>query len=152
MAAKFDSKIESPDVLSVNDMNHLNCLIREEPDQFGEFVTLVDYEMASMNPRGRDIANHFIMWHYKFDHSAQLDYPDEETRRRMIGYYLAATAEIVGKQLDAELDTVEHLLLESEFYAMMWLFQIYSEQLQPKQPPHMMSDPANAGILLVSLI
>ena len=149
---KIVPKVQSPDVLCTNDMNHMNCLIRDEPDQFGEIVTLVDYELASMNPRGRDLGNHFIMWEYKADESESLVYPSEDVRKRIIAKYLAATLEITGRKPIEDIDTVEHLLLESEFYALMWLVQLYSEVLQPKDPPHMMADPKNTLVLLVSML
>lgn len=50
--AATEKKIKTRYVMNNNDMKRDNCLIRDVPDEFGERVVLIDYEINSMNPRG----------------------------------------------------------------------------------------------------
>ena len=55
----------SPVVFSHNDINTGNILVKEETE-CREPVVLIDYEFASYNYRGFDLANHFNEWMYDY--------------------------------------------------------------------------------------
>lgn len=93
-----EAKVNSREVLCTNDMNRLNCLVRDgewkcpllinarligHTDCFGERVTLIDYENASWNNRGKDWGNHFLFWLVEVPAPtmrSNLDYPNDEIR------------------------------------------------------------------------
>ena len=138
------SKIYSPDVLSTNDMNRANALIRDNPDRYGERVTLVDYELASMNPRGKDLGNHFLMWTIEVnspDFLSNVDYPSEDYRREIIEYYLEESKKVNKdyKWDDNGRDSIEHLLLESEYFALQAMMFWLSFTLEPKNESNPMN-------------
>jgi len=61
----FLRHVPSPVVFSHNDINCGNILVREgNPDW--DPVMFIDYEFASYNYRGFDLANHFIEWVYDY--------------------------------------------------------------------------------------
>ena len=132
------SKIYSPDVLSTNDMNRANTLIRDTPDIYGERVTLVDYELASMNPRGKDLGNHFVMIVldvFAPDFLSHANYPSEDYRREIIINYLDESKKINKdyKWDDEGRDSVEHLLLEAEYFALEKMLYFIAFITEPKE-------------------
>lgn len=104
-------------------MNRLNCLVRDEPDQFGELVTLIDYEFASTNARGVDLAGHFCVWLMGVNNAtglSGLSYPSEDIRRDYLMAYLDETKLQAKFEFDENgRDSLEHLTLEVDFYAVV---------------------------------
>ena len=131
---KIHPKIKAPIVFSVNDMNRLNTLVRDQVDQFGHRVTLIDYEFSAMNNRGNDLGGHFGMWILDLNATndsfrSTLDLPSEDIRREYAEAYLHETSKI--RKLDPIIDNVEQLLLEAEFYGMSVMLLFFSWVLDP---------------------
>ena len=62
----FIKVVDSPVVFSHNDINTGNILVREDGSNNWDPVVFIDYEFASYNYRGFDIANHFNEWMYDY--------------------------------------------------------------------------------------
>ena len=132
---KSQPLIRSPLVFSTNDMNRLNCLIRDKPDQFDEIVTLIDYEFSSTNYRGSDLGGHFGYWIMDFNQAnfrSSLTMPSETIRREYAEAYLDETRKISTRKLDDEIDSVEHILLEAEFYGLSVMLLFLAWILEPE--------------------
>jgi len=117
-------KVKSRKVFCIVDMNKLNCLIRDEPDAYGESVTLIDYEASSYGPRGYDIGGHYNHWLVdltKEKFLSGVDYPSTELRREYCANYLKMSKQVSSEKYDPEIDSVECLLMESEFYSLVQL-------------------------------
>lgn len=125
-------------VFCSSDMNRLNCLIRDEPDKFGEIVTLIDYELSSFSNRGLDIGNHFN-W-YIIDITAKtrlsgMEYPDEQRRHEFVTTYLeeAKKENYYDKFDEYGLDSVDQVLKEAEFYGMIYAYFFVAFMLKPNK-------------------
>lgn len=125
-------KIPSRIVLSHNDMNRTNFLVvpqKESQKERLERVMIVDFEICAYNYRGCDIGSHFknrtIDVRKLFDGSNPYDtgipYPTEEERRFFVRQYLRE-AETWITDWNQETDTEDHLLLEAEFYGLLYHF------------------------------
>ena len=128
-------------VFSHNDMNRANCIIREGPgtETMAEVdkVILIDYEFCCYIWRGSDIGQHFhnrTIDVTKFTKSAMegetdsgkvnyqsdLKYPTEEERRYFIQEYVDEVKKLGTYQIDPELESVESMLIEAEFFGLLW--------------------------------
>lgn len=132
--------IHSPIVLCTNDRNASNTLVREQPDQLDEYVTLIDFEAASLSERGKDIGMHF--WWYMADVTSPTflsgyDYPSEAIRSDFIRMYLNESQKIIrDREWDAEgLDSVEHVLHEAEYFAIVGAYYMASFAYEPFRSP-----------------
>lgn len=120
----MEKKVKSRVVLCNVDCNWLNCLIRNETDQFGERVTLIDYEYAQNYRRGFDFGFHFCSWVMDLgvakDHLSGLDHPIQEIRRQYVEAYLIEFAKSSKVKLDSKLDSVDHMMMEIDFYELFF--------------------------------
>jgi thiamine kinase-like enzyme len=116
---KHDCKI----TVTHGDTNYLNILVKDSSDesQGGKDsetcnVMLIDYETVSYSYRGFDIGGHFNERMYSYNRpDSQLTgfaAPDDNEQRSFCESYLREMREL-GGDLSAEMDTVEHLLLEA---------------------------------------
>ena len=124
-------------VFSLNDLNRANCIIREgaeaETMDAIDRLLLIDYEFCCYIWRGCDIGQHFYNRtvdvtkvavkkgsadHVDF-HSA-LSYPSEEERRYFIQNYLDEVRMLGTYELDSTIDSVENILIESEYFGILW--------------------------------
>ena len=114
-----------------NDMNRANCLLKEEGKDVDEKVVLVDYEFCCYNYRGCDLGSHFqnrMMDVTKLAEqqmkeggmSSGLTYPSEPERRFFVRAYLAEITRIGAFPFDPETDTEDNLLLEAEFFGLVY--------------------------------
>ena len=119
-------------VFSLNDLNRANCIVREGPgtetmDELDK-VIIIDYEFCSFCWRGSDIGQHFHnrtvdvskMASGELEYQSGLKYPSEEERRYFIQEYLDEVHKLGTYQMDAELDSVETVLIEAEFFGLLW--------------------------------
>lgn len=148
--AEMTQKICSPLVLCTNDLNHMNILVRDEPDAFGELVTIIDYELSALNHRGYDIGYYFIMHCIDVANDTMLSglpYPSLEVRREFCETYLkemrklqkTSINEKITQQLrnNNKVDTVDHMLMESEFHAMiaaLWVVVFVMKKREENDP------------------
>ncbi|KAJ6645404.1 Choline/ethanolamine kinase [Pseudolycoriella hygida] len=101
------------------DVNKNNVLVRDEPDTFGERVMMIDYELCARDYRGRDIGQVFLMKIFEMKDGyfyICCDYPDEAWRRTFVEEYLKETRSLNYFEWDEKLDSVDHLLMEAEFF------------------------------------
>ena len=128
---KVRSKLNAPLVFSLNDLNRMNVLVRDQPDLSGHRVTLIDYEFSATNYRGNDLGCHLSFgWACSLspdvpNFATSIGVPPEEVRRNYIEHYLNETSKF--KVLDPELDNVEQLLFEVDFaiIANLMLFLVW---------------------------
>ena len=109
MMAKVGGKM----VLTHGDTNFNNILVCEESGG-GKRVLLVDYETAKHGFRGNDLGNLFVnkvlKWDASSDRRSGYPYPSYEERSAFCEAYLRT----LGADVEPEVDTLEHLLLEGE--------------------------------------
>jgi hypothetical protein len=129
-------KIGGRVIYSLNDMNRLNCLIRDEPDEVGYVVALIDYETSSMGYRGVDIGNHFNFHLLDLDSPTRLSklpYASPEYQRKFVESYLDETRTISTYQDfdDKDLDSVDRVLLEAKFHGALYAMFIACFMVKP---------------------
>lgn len=101
------------------DINKNNVLVRDEADKFGERVMMIDYELCARDFRGRDIGQIFVMKLFEMEDGyffISCNYPDEAWRRLFITEYLRETKALNYFEWDEKLDSVDHVLMEAEFF------------------------------------
>jgi len=91
----FIKVVDSPVVFSHNDINTGNILVREDGSNNWDPVVFIDYEFASYNYRGFDIANHFNEWMYDYGrkdfpyyHRNTDKYPTIKEQERWVRMYV----------------------------------------------------------------
>ncbi|XP_037027687.1 choline/ethanolamine kinase-like [Bradysia coprophila] len=116
---KLESSVGGRIVTTLGDINKNNILVLDKPDKFGERVMIIDYEGFSMDFRGRDIGQIFLMKIVENNDGylcRSCDYPDEAWRRKFIAEYLKETESMNNFLWNENLDNVEHLVMETEFF------------------------------------
>lgn len=99
----FCKSVSSPLVLCHNDLHQGNIMLRASDKS----IILVDFEYASLSPRGFDIANHFCEWaaDYQKEIPDDLDYedffPDKEEQMNFIMAYCSEATQ-VGLSIDPD--------------------------------------------------
>jgi len=124
--------VKSPLVHAHYDINTGNTLIRDKPDKHGHYVMLVDYEGACMEQRGFDLATHFnfcLSDASKPGYLSGKGYPSLDYRHNFIEKYLNEWQK--QHKLDPELDTVDHILLETAINAPLHALFLLSWWLVP---------------------
>ncbi|KAI8060138.1 kinase-like domain-containing protein [Gongronella butleri] len=101
--------INSPVVFGHNDLQYGNILRREGKGS----LVLVDFEYSGYNPRGYDIANHFVEWRYDY-HGDKAEYmslpfPTDEEQRVFLGAYLETMKHELG--VDTTVDELQREVL-----------------------------------------
>jgi len=115
----LESVISGRIVTISGDINKNNILVRDEPDKFGERVMMIDYELCARDYRGRDIGQIFVTKIFEMDDGyfdKISDYPDEAWRRLFITEYLKETKTLNYFEWDDKLDSVDHVLMEADFF------------------------------------
>lgn len=132
-------RIHSKVVVSHNDTNRANVMIdRSVETVTKDSIRLVDFEFSGYNYRGSDIGSHFNnrrvdmakVVEGKFE--KHLPYPDRVKREHFIQQYLDELNQL-GVELGATTDTVEHILLESEFYGNLSHFIFFAFMVSDHQ-------------------
>lgn len=130
-------KVTSRNVFMIRDANFLNTLVRSYPTKGQLKVSLIDYEDCCYTSRGVHIGAHFanrvISWDDRNDKftGGSVPYPDEDDRREFIEEYLKETKRLNYYEMDHEkIDSVEHLLVESEIGSMHVYFTLFSNFLE----------------------
>ncbi|KAG4080130.1 hypothetical protein HA402_008201 [Bradysia odoriphaga] len=116
---KLESSVGGRIVTTIGDINKNNILILDKSDKLGERVMIIDYEGVSMDFRGRDIGQIFLMKIVENNDGKlcrSCDYPDEAWRRKFITEYLKETKSLNNFMWNENLDTLEHLVMETEFF------------------------------------
>jgi thiamine kinase-like enzyme len=119
-------------VLCHMDCQSLNLLLLEHPSQSqtttNKDLKLIDFEYASPNPRGIDIANTFLEFNNMNGLQVSSDwdaYPDSTTQNEFLHAYLSATATTTTStttnwDLDASRDEIGKLTLFSHLSWAIW--------------------------------
>lgn len=105
--------------LTQGDTNHLNVLVRNSSSYSSKSdsrVLLIDFETTTYSPRGFDLGGHFTERMYCHSQPGSrltgAPAPDEDEQRVFCEAYLQELRDL-GEDLDAEVDNVEHLILEA---------------------------------------
>ncbi|XP_043718780.1 probable choline kinase 2 [Telopea speciosissima] len=105
-----------------NDLQYGNIMMDEET----RVITIIDYEYASYNPVGFDLANHFceMAANYNSEEPHILDYgryPDLEERQRFVCRYLSSSGdEPTDLEVEQVLEDVEKYTLASHLLWGLW--------------------------------
>lgn len=109
------SSFNYPVTFAHNDLLGPNIIYNEEQKR----IFFIDYEYASHNYRGFDIANHFCEW-AGYD-LAYERYPNKEDQREFFCYYLEALGETpTEEKLHSMFVEVNKFALTSHFYWATW--------------------------------
>lgn len=107
--------------LTQGDTNHLNVLVRNPLGSEGEGeidsrIVLIDYETTAHSYRGFDLGGHFTERMYCHSQPGSrltgAPAPDKDEQRVFCEAYLQELRDL-GGDLDADVDNVEHLVLEA---------------------------------------
>ncbi|ORX44937.1 kinase-like protein [Hesseltinella vesiculosa] len=86
--------IKSPVIFGHNDLQYGNILKREGTGA----LVLVDFEYSGYNPRGYDIANHFMEWRYDYHgvHPALFacEFPTHDEQRNFLQAYIGSMKDL----------------------------------------------------------
>lgn len=116
---KVEKTVSGRIVTISGDLNKNNILIRDEPDTFGERAMMIDYELTARDYRGRDLGQIFVFRGIEMVDGffkVKCDYPDENWRRSLVTEYLNETKKINYFEWNDNLDNVEHVLMEADFF------------------------------------
>jgi len=109
------SKIHSPLVFSHNDLQYGNIMLTNHG------VVFIDFEYASYNPRGYDLANHFCEWAYNYHKSTNPHlgnwnhYPSKDQQRHFCRHYLMQSNQEEPESEPSEQD-IEQLRYEANMF------------------------------------
>lgn len=151
-AKSIEKKIGSRIVTCKGDLVKHNILVLEEPDIFGERIVIIDYERAAREYRGRDIGEVFAMRQYEMIDgifTLVCDYPKEEWRRTFIEKYLNETKTLGYFEWDDVLDSVDHVLMEAEFFGLYILLLYASSIVRLKTDAAMRQQPKDTAKLWI---
>jgi thiamine kinase-like enzyme len=101
----FCKSVASPLVLCHNDLHQGNIMLRASDRS----IILVDFEYASLSPRGFDIANHFCEWaaDYQKEVPDDLDYEDcFPNKEQQMNFILAYCSEATQVGISTDPDTL----------------------------------------------
>lgn len=128
-------KVDAKYVSGLIDMHRLNCLVWEEPGTFGEVITLIDYEMSCLMPRGVDLGGIFFYFVIDISKESWLrGFPCEAIRREYVQSHTDEVAKLNFIKLDQDgLDSVDHVLMEAEFYSMLFSMYFVTFLMQPNE-------------------
>lgn len=127
-AKSIEKVISSRIVTCKGDLVKHNVLVLDEKNKFGEKIMIIDYERTARDYRGRDIGELFTMQQYEMVNdmfTTVSDYPSEEWRREFIQEYLNETKTLSYFEWSDVWDTVEHVLMEAEFFG-LYILLLYS--------------------------
>ncbi|KAI1294956.1 Choline/ethanolamine kinase [Halotydeus destructor] len=117
---KLMPSIPSPVVFCHHDLHNGNVMRLDQPNQNGDQVVLIDFEMAGYGLRAVDIGYFFFFRSIDFGNETLLsgaDYPSEDERRSFIVQYLSECDKL--GHLKADVDSVSGVLREAEFYGIL---------------------------------
>lgn len=115
-------KITSKIVFCHNDLTPANILMKNKGSgNFDEDLVIIDPEWASYDYRGIEFGQLFYQRSYNYANLIEepltgLDYPDEKLRRHFVREYIDSLKSY--QKLDPNLDTEDHILLESDVYSL----------------------------------
>ncbi|XP_046682178.1 choline/ethanolamine kinase-like [Homalodisca vitripennis] len=134
---KFLEKVKSPVVFCHNDMQEGNILLRNGDSEGGQLIepalenitvddlVVIDFEYCGYNRRGFDLANHFVEWMYDYKNDShpyfwsrpEKDHASVKQKEWFVEAYLSTLADSPSYRKRPE-DTLEHILIEIEFYTL----------------------------------
>ncbi len=125
---KAENAVSGRIVTISGDINKNNVLILDRPDKFGERVMIIDYELCARDFRGRDIGQVFITKTLQQTDDGYFyissDFPDDNWRRSFVTEYLKETKSLNYFEWDEKLDSVDHVLMEGDFF-MFYCVQMF---------------------------
>lgn len=125
-----------------------NILVLDELNKFGERIMIIDYERTAREYRGRDIGELFAMRQYEMINgifTLVSEYPKEEWRRNFIQEYLNETKGLGYFEWDEVLDSIEHVLMEAEFFGLYILLLYAGSIIRMKTDTTMRQQPIEAA-------
>ena len=131
------------------DLHKSNILVRDEPDSFNERVTLIDYELAATDVRGRDFGDFFPLKIFELNDgkfNIVCDYPDEEWRKAFITEYLRITKELAEFKFDEHgLDSVDHVMMEADFFFLPFRLRAIVFVMKQNEDSFLLQSPKELG-------
>ena len=109
----------SPIVLSHNDLNRTNILIKETKDKSDFEIYFIDFDWSCYHYRGIDFGQYFAFWgqiDYDWDNHA---FPSDQEMSVFINAYIERMTEIFGDSYAKEgINSPERLIKESKVFAL----------------------------------
>ena len=131
------------------DLYKSNILVRDEADTLNEKVTLIDYELAATDYRGRDFGDWFPFKIFELKDGKFVkvcEYPEEMWRKTFITEYLRIAKELAEYEFDEQgLDSVEHVMMEADFFTFPCLVRSISFFIKQKEDGFMLQMPIELG-------
>ena len=113
-------ELDSPIVLSHNDFNRRNILIREVDNE----IFFIDFDWSCYSYRGTDIGQYFSNWCQEgwfFDYRP---FPTDQQMYPFIDAYIKRMTEIFGKSFPKqEINSRQRLIMESKVFALLFHIQ-----------------------------
>lgn len=113
----------------LKDMNRLNALVRDVPDDNNERIVLIDYEISSYMIRGNDLGCHYNMWSTDLaaaDFVSTLSYPSSEIQLEYARSYLEEAKKLDTYKWNDEVDCPEQLVKESMYFSLVNMLLFFS--------------------------
>ena len=137
---------KSRDVFCCSDTNFLNCLVRDEWNDYDTKTVLIDYELSMYAPRGLDIGEHFLSrmvnWDAEGDKASGHDFPPEDQRRLFAKYYLEEKKRLDPSSFNASQgDTIEDVLEEADVGA-LFISLSYAVEFTTRLETTLQSEPS----------
>lgn len=150
-------KIKTRIVLSHNDMNRHNCLVRHGVTDANLRVVLIDYEFTCYGYRGCDIGMHFKnrtidVKDLMIGKMESMPYPEEADRRFFVQAYLEEARKISPDDWDESIDNEFVVLLDAEFFATIYQLFFASFIVKDFEKWKSMEMPVHPGLMFASIV
>ena len=139
--------LNSPIVLSHNDLNRRNILIKQENGCKELQLYLIDFDWTNYNYRGLDLGQYFACWRQKEVDFGYVDFPSDQQMCVFIDAYINEMTKIFGTSYGKEeINCRQQLIKEAKVFA---LFSYIKDILYCI---HMATITQNKDILVSSII
>ena len=116
---KTIEELKSPLVLSHNDLNRRNILIRETEGCPPE-IFLIDFDWTNYNYRGVDLGQYYACFGQKEVDFGLIDFPSDEGMSVFIDAYVKQMNQLFGNQYSKQnINSKERLIKEAKVFALM---------------------------------
>lgn len=137
----------------LNDMNFMNCLVRNNPEKGQLRVVLIDYDLAHYGYRGIDLGTHFFEKRFQIHDMETKIVPGSrfhtiEEKKRFLSIYQREIKRLnVWDDFDEyEIDSVDNLLLES-MVGILYFTLYWACHMMARPKTYLESDPALAPVI-----
>ena len=111
--------LNSPIVMSHNDLNRRNILVREDDESKEMDIFLIDFDWANYNWRGLDISQYFAFYRQKESDFGYVEFPSDEKMSVFIDAYIEGMTKTFGESYaKQEINSRQQLIKEAKVFAL----------------------------------